>query len=101
MNEREARELGQERVLRGAVQSYETQFTHVLDALAKSGEKFTVDDVTAKIGLPDCTNSGNNVIGALMAYAAKSKMIYRIGYTRTIRRGSHGRIITVWAGYRD
>ena len=67
--------------------------------LAASGEPFTVEDVIAKVGLPNAIEiNANNSVGALISRLARKGVIEGIGYTKASRAESHSRAIRLWKG---
>lgn len=62
------------------------------------GTHFTSEDLIDAIGLPRVSSSNrNNAVGAKIRYWSGKNMIESVGYTKTKRTRSHGRLIRVWS----
>jgi hypothetical protein len=62
--------------------------------LARSGERFTADDVTEKAGLP----AGRNHVGSVLGHMARQGHIRPVAVTTGTRKAQHGRRLLVWEG---
>lgn len=68
--------------------------------LALSGEEFTSEELTARVGLPrvDVGQNRNNAVGAVVAAASRAGLIERVGYRRARRPALHAAVVTIWRG---
>lgn len=66
-------------------------------ALARTGNPFTADDLTNRVGWPIESNN----VGALFRETAVGNMIRQVGVTQSKRPEAHGRDIKVWQGWRQ
>ena len=71
-------------------------------AFAATGNWFTSEDVTDKIGLPrgGVLLHRNNAVGAAFSYAARKGIIVRVSYEKSRRPVSHAHVMAVWVGRR-
>ena len=67
-----------------------------LKRLAGSGERFTAETLTGRIGMP----SHAKAVGARFNAAARKGLIRKVGFTRANRRAAHSRDLAVWEGIR-
>jgi hypothetical protein len=65
-----------------------------LNRLAASGERFTAETLTGRVGMP----SHPKAVGARFNAAAKRGLIRKVGFTRANRRAAHSRDLAVWQG---
>jgi hypothetical protein len=65
-----------------------------LRLLARSGRRFTSEDVTGAVGQP--LSSG--AVGALLNTAQQQGWLVRAGYTKAVRPNQHGAMISEWQG---
>lgn len=66
-------------------------------ALAKTGELFTADDVTAR--MPEGWRPAHsNAVGAAFGAASKAGIIAKTGFVAAQGEKSHGRIVHQWVG---
>lgn len=65
-----------------------------LEALAGSGERFTAETLTGRIGMP----SHPKAVGARFNALARKGRIRKVGFTRANRRAAHSRDLAVWQG---
>jgi hypothetical protein len=69
----------------------------VLRDLARSGDEFTSEDVTAKVGQPPHPNS----VGSLMNTASRQGWIRRSGFVQAERPNQHAALVSRWIGVPD
>lgn len=67
---------------------------HGAGRLAATGETFTSEDVTAKVGQPPSSGA----VGARINAAAKRGLIEHVGYTKARRANQHGAELRTWRG---
>lgn len=68
---------------------------------ARSGARFTTEDITDEIGFPDSThrpNGRNNRVGALISSVARDYRIAIVDEQKARNPQSNGRTIKVWIG---
>ena len=84
----------------GDVQRWRAAFTASVEALARRGEPFTSEDVTALVGLPrDSQQNRNSAVGAMMNGLAKRGIIRKTGQrVKSAYPQSHAREILQWIG---
>lgn len=85
----------------GSVLDWERAAKHLIWQLARSGQPFTSEDITAEIGFPDQfnqPNGRNNRIGTLLNSVAKSYGLRRVDMRAAKNPQAHGRLLTVWIG---
>lgn len=92
------RERGQQLAL-DAQPDWRTQADETIMQLARSGNAFTSEDVTARIGLPSVGTNKNNAVGAVIAVWARRGLIHDVGWTRTSNPQGHSRKLTIWRGH--
>lgn len=90
---------GQQQALANAPEWREQARTTIL-RLAASGERFTSEDVVARIGLPtgDAGANRNNAVGAVFAAASRRGWITRVDYVKAKRAALHAAVVAVWIG---
>jgi hypothetical protein len=67
-----------------------------LDDLARSGERFTSEDLTRVVGVPPSPNA----VGAIVNAAARRGVIRPVGFTNATRPSQHSATLRVWEGVR-
>ena len=80
---------------------WERKAKKVIWAKARSGDRFTSEDITEVIGFPDTThrpNGRNNRIGALISSVARDYRITIVDEAKARNPQSNGRTIKVWQG---
>ena len=84
----------------GDVQRWRRAFAEQVEALARRGEPFTSEDVTALVGLPrDSQQNRNSAVGAMMNGLAKRGIIRKTGQrVKSAYPQSHAREILQWIG---
>lgn len=83
------------------VADWEVEARRVLFELARSGEPFTSEDITDKIGFPGVQRAnGNNKVGLFIQKHAARYGIRRWDQRPARNPQSHGRLLTVWKGSR-
>lgn len=97
---RRRRDAGMERVTANTPLDWRVRFDAVLVRLARGGEPFTSEDITAVVGLPRRAGSGgNNVVGARMRRARGLGWIAKTGaYVPARRANQHATVIAQWVG---
>jgi hypothetical protein len=68
----------------------------VIAMLARQGEPFTSDDVSALTG--DSPTGSRGAMGARFSHAAKKGIIRRCGYTPSRRAAVHMHPVSLWIG---
>ncbi len=79
---------------------YPDRFERAVRELAKTGEPFTADAVTALIGFPRTGHktNRNNAVGAMMSACARKGLIRPHSMKRAKRSRSHARLLRAWVG---
>ena len=80
---------------------WERQAKRLIWTKARSGDRFTSEDITDVIGFPDTThrpNGRNNRIGALISSVARDYRITIVDEAKARNPQSNGRTIKVWQG---
>lgn len=80
---------------------WERAARHTIWEFARSGQPFTSEDVTARIGFPDEThapNGRNNRIGTMIQSLAKQYGYRQVDERMATNLRSNGRTIKVWQG---
>jgi hypothetical protein len=67
-----------------------------LEDLARSGERFTSEDLTRVVGVPPSPNA----VGAVVNGAARRGLIRPVGFTNATRPSQHSATLRVWEGVR-
>jgi len=65
-----------------------------LKLLARSGRRFTSEDVTGAVGQPPSSGA----VGAILNSASQQGWIARVGYTKAARANQHSAMISEWQG---
>jgi hypothetical protein len=65
-----------------------------LDALAKSGETFSADDLVERVGMPPVPN----MLGGVFLAARRANRIEAVGFAQATRAASHARVQRTWKG---
>lgn len=87
------KECGQASALRGAEDWHEM----ALNWLQGAYTDFSADDLIEAIGLPNAVATNrNNAVGAFFTSARKAGLIRSVGWVRSRRPESHGRVIALW-----
>lgn len=63
-----------------------------LRRLARTGRRFTSEDVTGAVGQPPSSGA----VGALLNTAQQQGWLVRVGYTKAVRPNQHGAMISEW-----
>lgn len=85
---------GQYSALRGAEEWHEM----ALEWLARASGDFSADDLIEDIGLPNAVATNrNNAVGAFFTSARRAGLIRAVGWVRSRRAESHGRVVAVWS----
>lgn len=93
------RDIGQERALQAAYDTWVYQFKMELLRRARTGQPFTSEDITDTVGLPSNGENNNNAVGALMSLARRRGLIRKTGRMLPSRRPrSHARYLMEWEG---
>ena len=64
-----------------------------------AGDTITADDMAVYVGLPtewESSASGNNALGGLFMRLARQGVIRPVGYAKSARVSSRGRMVRVW-----
>lgn len=80
---------------------WERQAKRLIWDMARSGNRFTTEDITDRIGFPDTThrpNGRNNRIGTLISSMAKNYRLTIVDEAKARNAQSNGRTIKVWIG---
>lgn len=78
---------------------WNTAAMHTLWELAHSGQPFTSEDITDRVGFPGVTRAnGNNGVGLFIQRNAKRLRLRRYDQRPARNPQSHGRLVTVWIG---
>lgn len=80
---------------------WKIQFREQVWKMAKTGQRFTSEDVIEIVGLPagKVSTNANNAVGAMMNALAKRNIIKKTNERRKSRRpNSHGAELAVWIG---
>lgn len=76
---------------------YNRQFMHLAYELAHTGQQFTIEDITAQIGVPNQSYANsNNSVGRLMANAIKTFRLRVVDHRKSSNPRSKGRAIPVY-----
>lgn len=76
---------------------YARQFMHLTYQFAHEGKRFTVEDITAEIGVPNESHmNSNNSVGRLMSNAKARFKLDVVDYVQAKNPRSRGRAIPVY-----
>lgn len=86
-----------------APKTWNERFVQQVEVFARSGRRFTSEDVVMQVGLPnDVDVNANNAVGALMNSLARQRLIKKTGlHVLAVRPESHGRELAEWVGTID
>lgn len=76
--------------------AWKNSVDNVIAMLARTGQPFTADDVTAVTG--DSPTGSQGACGARFSHAARRGVIRRIGYVPSRRRSVHAHPVAQWIG---
>jgi hypothetical protein len=82
------------------VLEWKQQADAAIRQLAATGELFTSEDVTARVGQPTDADgrARPNAVGAIINANARKGIIERIGFVKATRANQHSALISQWRG---
>lgn len=88
------KEKGMARAIRNSNDEWKDMFLIEATSLANTGQPFTSEDVTERIGQPPL--SSPNAVGAMMNAAVRRLRLHRVGLVKAQRINQHSAMLSKW-----